>query len=140
MILQRERIADENYGCYRKSHRNGISALLADKFIRGACEAGHEIWRFDAAFKYVYSCMGCNHCGHHGGMPCMFQDFRDWLCPHLTEADMVALVTPVYYRGVSAQLRVVIDRWKPIVLVMRGKRVALMTTQYNSKEWVFEPL
>ncbi len=28
-------------------HRHGTSALLADKFIEGATEAGHEVFRFD---------------------------------------------------------------------------------------------
>ena len=34
-------------------HRNGTSSYLANKFIEGATEAGHEVTRFDAAFEDV---------------------------------------------------------------------------------------
>lgn len=43
-------------------HKKGTSALLADEFIRGAKEAGHEVSRFDAAFENVHPCIGCNKC------------------------------------------------------------------------------
>ena len=33
------------------AHRNGTTAYLAQKFMEGATEAGHEVFRFDAAFK-----------------------------------------------------------------------------------------
>ena len=36
-------------------HKDGTSALLADKFIEGAKEAGHEIYRFDAGFKNIHT-------------------------------------------------------------------------------------
>ena len=43
-------------------HKNGTSALLAAEFIKGAAEAGNEIYRFDAAFSQVHPCIGCDHC------------------------------------------------------------------------------
>ena len=48
-------------------HKNGTSALLADRFIKGAKEAGHNVFRFDSAFEQVKPCLGCDHCGF-GGM------------------------------------------------------------------------
>lgn len=39
--------------------KNGNSNTLADYFIKGAREAGHEIVRFDAAFKDVHPCIAC---------------------------------------------------------------------------------
>lgn len=40
------------------AHKNGTSSMMADEFIRGAKEAGHEIFRFDAAFKSIHPCIG----------------------------------------------------------------------------------
>ncbi len=52
-------------------NRNGASALLAEKFIKGATEAGHEIFRFDAVFKKVHPCIGCLKC-NRGDNDCVF--------------------------------------------------------------------
>ena len=43
-------------------HKNGTSALLVEKFIEGAKEAGHNVFRFDAVFEEVKPCLGCDHC------------------------------------------------------------------------------
>ena len=42
-------------------HRHGTSALLADAFIQGAQEAGHTVFRFDAAFQELHPCRAYNH-------------------------------------------------------------------------------
>ena len=36
--------------------KNGNSAYLAEQFIKGVEEKGHEVFRFDCAFKQVESC------------------------------------------------------------------------------------
>ena len=43
--------------------KGGNSSTLADSFTKGAGEAGHEVVRFNAAFKDVHPCTGCNSCG-----------------------------------------------------------------------------
>ncbi len=43
-------------------HRNGTSALLADRLTAGMRDAGHEVFRFDAAFGRVQPCIGCDKC------------------------------------------------------------------------------
>ena len=53
-------------------HKAGTSALLADKFIEGATNAGHEIFRFNSAFEDIHPCQGCDHCGMNG--PCIQND------------------------------------------------------------------
>ncbi len=111
--------------------RNGNSNTLAEHFIRGAKEAGHEVARFDAAFRTVHPCMGCNHCGMNG--PCVFQDDFGFVREHLVEAELVAFATPMYYFGFSAQLKAVIDRFYAINgQIHVPKRAVLMMTYANS--------
>ncbi|MBO4696130.1 MAG: flavodoxin family protein, partial [Lachnospiraceae bacterium] len=86
--------------------KNGNSATLADSFIKGAKEAGHTVERFDAAFKKVHPCIACNSCGMDG--PCVFKDDFEFVRKHIVEADCVAFATPMYYFGISAQLKAVI--------------------------------
>lgn len=107
--------------------KNGNSNTLADEFTRGATEAGHEVVRFDSAFKSVHPCTGCNACGMNG--PCVFKDDFEFVRKHIVDADCVAFATPMYYFGVSAQLKAVIDRFYAIngSIHVRKKAVLMMT-------------
>ena len=48
------------------AHKHGTTATLADKFEQGAFDAGHEVFRFDAAFCSVHPCIGCDTCRRTG--------------------------------------------------------------------------
>ena len=107
--------------------KNGNSATLADHFIKGAEEAGHTVERFDAAFKKVHPCIACNSCGMNG--PCVFKDDFEFVRKHIVEADCLVFATPMYYFGISAQLKAVIDRFYAIngSIHIPKKAVLLMT-------------
>lgn len=92
--------------------RNGNTNYLADRFIAGAQEKGHEMFRFDCAAHKVNGCRACNHCGMDGD--CVLKDDFSIVRPYLLEADMVVFVTPMYYFGFSAQIKSVIDRFYAI--------------------------
>ena len=100
-------------------HRNGTSALLADKFIQGATEAGNEVYRFDAAFENVHPCIGCDTC-ECGKRPCVFKDGMTGLYAELLKADMVVFVTPLYYHAMSSQIKMAVDRFHGIDDLLRG--------------------
>lgn len=85
-------------------HRHGTSALLADRFIQGAREAGHEIFRFDAAFQDLHPCLGCDRC-RQGDKVCVWKDDMTGLNPHLLAADMIVFASPIYYYDWSAHGR-----------------------------------
>ena len=109
-------------------HRNGTSALLADKFTEGALEAGHRVFRFDAAFEDVHPCIACESC-KDGGV-CVFTDSMEKLRPQMRDADMVVFVTPMYSHAMTAQLKAVVDRFHCFRTEMRNKdkKAALMMT------------
>ena len=107
--------------------KGGNSATLANYFTRGAKAAGHSVERFDAAFKKVHSCIACNTCGMNG--PCVFKDDFEFVRKHIVDADCVVFATPMYYFGISSQLKAVIDRFYAIngSIHVRKKAVLLMT-------------
>lgn len=114
--------------------RNGNTNHLADRFIEGAKEQGHDVFRFDCAAHDVAGCMACNHCGMNG--ECVLQDDFNLVRPHLIEADMVVFVTPMYYFGFSAQLKRVIDRFYAINGTIKGspKKAAFMMAYADTQE------
>ena len=90
-------------------HKNGTSAHLAAAFIRGAEETGHEVCRFDAAFRQVHPCIACETC-HNTDRGCAFADDMKTLYPELLAADAVAFATPIYYYEMSGQMKTLLDR------------------------------
>ena len=69
-------------------HKNGTTAYLTEQFIKGAEEAGHTIYRFDAAYKNVHPCIGCEKC-HGDNFRCTSKDDMAELNPHLLNANII---------------------------------------------------
>lgn len=120
-------------------HAHGTSALLADKFIQGATESGHKVFRFDAAMENLHPCLACDRCAKSG--KCFQPDGYDKLIPHLLDSEVLVFVTPIYYYGMTAALKTVFDRFHQLGRPMdSGKKTILMATAWDSNQSVMEPL
>lgn len=89
--------------------KNGNTALLAQSFAEGAKEH-YDVELVSVADYKVNPCIGCNSCFSRKGHRCFQQDDMVKIYEALAEADLVAIASPVYFYGVSAQLKAVIDR------------------------------
>lgn len=90
--------------------RKGNTDILADAFIKGAESAGHQVAKFHVADTKVNGCIGCDYCGKHNG-ECVQKDGMQDIYKALYEADTVVFATPLYYYGISSQLKAIIDRF-----------------------------
>lgn len=119
--------------------KNGNSNTLADNFIKGAEEAGHSVVRFDSAFKKVHPCIACNKCGMNG--ECAFKDDFEFVKENIVDADCVVFATPMYYFGISAQIKAVIDRFYAINgQIHVPKKAVLLMTYADTSESVAQPI
>ena len=115
------------------------SIYLADKFTEGAKAAGHDVFTFDAANEETNPCRGCDQCGMDG--PCIFKDaIETSLMPKMLDADLIVLTTPLYYFGMSAQLKTVVDRFYSRTGKLHGKKSLIIATAWNSADWTMEAL
>lgn len=121
-------------------NKNGSSNLLAAEFIRGAKENGHSVQVVDAAHGDIHPCTGCIHCGYEG--PCVQKDDVSRIRQAILETDMLVFVTPLYYYGMSAQLKTLIDRFCAFNSSIQRKRMksALLSVAWNDDAWTFEAL
>ena len=90
--------------------RTGHSNSLADSFVKGAKEAGNEVYRFDAGLQK----QGVVHFLRvdENERTIVDDDFiHQEVLPRLIKADMVVFVASLYYFGMNAQLKTVIDRF-----------------------------
>ena len=119
---------------------NGSSNMLAENFIEGALESGHEIIEIDAAHADISPCIGCVHCGYEG--ECVLNDDMDDFRQQILSSDMLVFVTPLYYYGMSAQLKTLIDRFcsRNFSIQQRNFKSVLLTVAYNSDDWTFDAL
>ena len=91
--------------------KNGNSEALAESFINGAIESGHQVTRFDSAFKEVKPCVGCNNCFSKENMACIFKDDFNELVTHIMQSDMIVFVTPLYWFTYTAKMKAAIDKF-----------------------------
>ncbi len=127
--------------------KGGNTDILADEFLRGAAEAGAEVEKVyldDFAIRPI---------GEVGDVLGGRDDVRsgdDYLSvlEKFLAADVVLFATPVYWQGVSAQLKCFLDRLSCYIRKpgyderMRGKGYAVVTTYGAADEghWVTEPV
>lgn len=88
----------------------GNTAALVAAFAEGAEAAGHRVARFDLGTMDIHGCRGCFGGGKDPAHPCVQRDGMDQIYPAYMDADVVVLASPMYYWGVSGQLKCAFDR------------------------------
>lgn len=93
--------------------KNGNSQMLCEQFKRGAEEKGHMVTLVRLMEKRMGFCRACDGCMRNGGT-CVLNDDMAEILKLFQEADVLVLATPVYFYGISAQMKTFIDRTYPI--------------------------
>ena len=118
----------------------GSTSILAENFTMGAEEAGHKVKRLDLSKMNIKPCTGCVACGYEG--PCVQKDDNEILKKEILGADMIVFATPLYYYGMSAQLKIAVDRFCSYNSSLHAKhmRSALLAVAWNADDWTFDAL
>lgn len=88
--------------------KGGNSETLADEFVRGAQEVGHEVEKISLIGKSIAFCKGCLACLKAGR--CAISDDAVELAQKMGEADAIAFATPIYYYEMCGQMKTLLDR------------------------------
>lgn len=88
---------------------HGSTSLLVESFQKGAREAGHDVEFIDVTKAKIHHCTGCVACGYEG--TCVINDDMMEVRQKLLNFDMVVFASPLYYYGMTAQLKTTIDRF-----------------------------
>lgn len=122
-------------------HLNGTTAFLANEFCIGAEETGNEVIRFEISKLNIHPCTGCSYCRKNDGK-CVFDDDMSPIYPQLLTAEAVVLVTPLYYFGMTAQLKSTIDRFYCINSILREnpQKMLLIAAGTNADICVMDAL
>jgi multimeric flavodoxin WrbA len=106
--------------------KGGNTDLLVQAFVAGA-EKNNTVEIISVADYKVNPCIGCNTCFEREGNKCFQQDDMQEIYEKLKLADILVIASPVYFYGVSAQLKAVIDRLhSPMRNDLQIKKLALI--------------
>lgn len=116
-------------------HNPGTSKTLADAFEKGAREAGNEIYRYDAGLEGAsepHFLQLKKAPGMEIGIPDTDLVEKE-VIPKLLAADVVVLVSSMYYFGINAQLKTVIDRFYDYNHELKDKHSVVLVTGYGTQ-------
>lgn len=89
---------------------NGNTSTLIRCFTQGAEGAGHTVTCFHLQKMDIRGCLGCCKGGKDPKSPCVQKDDMEKIYPVYQAADVVVLASPMYYWGISGQLKCAFDR------------------------------
>ena len=89
----------------------GNTMGMVEAFREGAVSVGHQVDVADVCQMKIGGCLACEYCHTKGGGECMQKDDMQKVYGLLKEADMLVLASPIYYHGISGQLKCVVDRF-----------------------------
>lgn len=102
------------------SPRKGNTAAAIDALLRGIGNR-HEIDIIDLNKLTISPCKGCGACECYKG--CVAKDDSNPAVDRLAAADMIIFGTPVYWWGMTAQLKTLIDKCYCRGALMKGKKI-----------------
>lgn len=88
---------------------NGNTRKMINAFVEAA--GGHKVEVLDVCRKNIKGCLACEYCHSQGNGSCVQKDDMQEVYNFLKEAEMLIIASPIYYHGISGQLKCVIDRF-----------------------------
>ena len=117
-------------------HEKGCTYTALEEVQRELKKCGVESEILHVGQEDIHGCIGCGYCGREGR--CVFDDAVDRIGARLDEFDGYVFGTPVYYAGISGQMKSFMDRlfyayknhmqYKPAAAVVSARRGGCVST------------
>ena len=103
------------------------SDILAERLIAGARDAGHSVAHISLKGKDIRFCIGCLAC--QKTQKCVQKDDAVEIAEKVKNADTLVFATPIYYYGMSGQMKTLLDRLNPLYAAdYKFRRVYMLST------------
>lgn len=116
-------------------HPKGNTKQMVEAFQEGAVSSSHHVDVVDVCQKKIGGCLACEYCHTKGLGNCVQTDDMQEIYTLLKEADMLVIASPIYYHGISGQLKCVIDRFYSAAYPVKPphlKKVAMILSSGDS--------
>jgi multimeric flavodoxin WrbA len=127
----------------------GNTDLLLEQALAGAVTAGAQTNRINSRELNIAPCFHCDKCLPEG--KCATDDDMQWLYQELLQADHLILSAPIFFLGLPAQVKAMIDRCQALwvrkyllkvtpAITTQGKRRGLyLSVAGNARPNTFQP-
>jgi len=95
-------------GIFGSPRKGGNTELLLEEALKGAEKAGAKMERLFLSDFTITPCKECHGCDNTGN--CITLDDMGKIYPKLLEADIIILASPIFFYGVTAWAKALIDR------------------------------
>ena len=114
--------------------RTGNTALALAE-MKNTLSQKHEVELLSLCEMKLSGCRACDGCKKNGGH-CVCPDDSDLLITKIAQADAVIFGSPVYWWGISAQLKMVIDKFyaQDAQFKEMKKKIGVLAVGANSLE------
>jgi len=93
---------------YGSPRKNGNTDLLLDAFLKGFEGTDHTVHKFYLRNMTFSPCIECEKCYTTG--ICALKDDMESLYPRFKDSDLVILASPVFFYGLNALSKAMVDR------------------------------
>lgn len=105
------------------SARKGNTYAAVSAFAEAAA-CGNEIDIIETDKVNVSPCRGCGACGCTKG--CVAKDDSNQIVDRIVSADLIVFASPIYWWGLTAQIKIVIDKCYCKAAYLKNKKVGLI--------------
>ena len=101
----------------------GNTSAMIQAFAEGARASEHQVNIIDVCKKKIAGCIACEYCHTKGHGACIQKDDMQEVYTHLSVCDMLVIASPIYYHGISGQLKCVVDRFYSVAYPKKPKNL-----------------
>lgn len=127
---------------------NGNTDILLSAYLEGAQEAGAQAEKIVLNELDYIPCQGCGGCDKTGR--CIYKDAAYDIYEKFRTADQIVIASPIYFMGISAQTKALIDRcqanWaekhllkKAVTDILTPRWGVFISTGGTNRSSIFEP-
>jgi multimeric flavodoxin WrbA len=95
-------------GIFGSPRRGGNTEILLEEALKGVEKEGGEVERLLLTDFTITPCRECHGCDETG--QCVISDDMQKVYPKLLEADILILASPIFFYGVTAWAKALVDR------------------------------
>ena len=115
--------------------RDGNTDHLLQQVIAGASSQGAETKTVTLSELNISPCRHCDGCIKTG--KCVVDDDMQWLHIDLREADRIVLASPIFFMGVTAQTKAMIDRCQALWVIKYVLKLPVAINPGKERKGIF---